>query len=190
MFDMMTLFGFGPLVTSCLIALAPQAPAPPARPAPPAESAQFDFLVGEWDLEMTSKAPNAPPRITGTWKAHKAFDGFGIIDEWRMLGPAGETFTLAATFRIYDPRLERWTLRLLNVFQARWEEQSARWEDGQMRLEWAGTDQAGRPFRMRARYFDIRADRFSWRADRSYDDGRTWVEDFLTIEATRRATTR
>ncbi len=37
----------------------------------------------------------------------------------------------------------------------------------------------------RIRYYDIQADRFSWSADVSKDDGKTWMKDFMHIEARR-----
>jgi hypothetical protein len=37
----------------------------------------------------------------------------------------------------------------------------------------------------RIRYYDIQPDRFSWAAARSTDGGKTWVTDFLRIEARR-----
>ena len=37
----------------------------------------------------------------------------------------------------------------------------------------------------RIRYYDIRPDRFSWTGDRSTDGGKTWVTEFLRIEARR-----
>ncbi len=43
----------------------------------------------------------------------------------------------------------------------------------------------GNPSVLRIRYYNIQPDRFSWAADRSTDGGKTWVTDFLRIEARR-----
>jgi hypothetical protein len=46
------------------------------------------------------------------------------------------------------------------------------------------------PSLWRIRYYDIQADRFSRTADRSTDEGKTWVTDYLRIEARRIGPTR
>ena len=53
----------------------------PAPVSAPAEARQHDFLVGQWELVV--KVPPAGlaqrihgvPRLVGTWKAWRAFDG-------------------------------------------------------------------------------------------------------------------
>jgi len=43
----------------------------------------------------------------------------------------------------------------------------------------------GTPNTLRIRYYNIKADSFSWTADQSTDGGKTWVKDFIQIEAKR-----
>jgi hypothetical protein len=38
---------------------------------------------------------------------------------------------------------------------------------------------------MRIRYYNIEKDRFSWAAARSTDGGKTWVKNYMQIEARR-----
>ena len=56
----------------------------PTIAVPPPEASQFDFLLGEWTVDVTSKAANAPPRYKGTWQARKTLNGLGIVDEYAV----------------------------------------------------------------------------------------------------------
>jgi hypothetical protein len=43
----------------------------------------------------------------------------------------------------------------------------------------------GNPNTLRIRYYNIKPDGFSWTADQPTDGGKTWVKDFIQIEARR-----
>ena len=43
---------------------------------------QFDFLVGEWTVDVTSKAAATLPSYKGIWRAAKTLDGLGIVNEY------------------------------------------------------------------------------------------------------------
>ena len=80
---------------AAMIALPPTAlyaqhgGASPSIATPPREATQFDFLIGQWDLVAKPAATtlamriHGAPRFVGSWKAWRAFDGFGI--EFRAL---------------------------------------------------------------------------------------------------------
>src|SRR5437867_11653777 len=52
------------LALSCLLVASgrPGARQAPTPKAPPPEASQFDFLLGEWTVDVSSKAPGTPPR--------------------------------------------------------------------------------------------------------------------------------
>lgn len=152
---------------------------------PPAEASQFDYLIGDWTFVAQSKSPNTPPTYEGRWTARRAFDGFGIVDEWRVLTPDGATAYLGFTARVFDRESMTWKLQFLNVRAGRWSTQHAVFRDGEMHLWWEEQDADGRPFTARVRYFDIQPDSFRWEMDRSYDGGASWIEDFLTMTVRR-----
>ncbi len=56
-----------------------------------------------------------------------------------------------------------------------------------MRFEGHSTDAEGKPAITRTRYYDIGADSFHMQQDRSTDNGQTWEESVLTIDAKRAA---
>ncbi len=155
-------------------------------PQPPPEASQFDYLLGSWTFVAHTKNPNSPvPDYSGTWRATKAYDGFGIEDEWRIVNPDnGAAVYIGKSMRVYNPAEKRWDLRFLDVYRAAFSEQFAQWRDGEMHLWWSGRDRRG-DYQVKVKYYDITPDRFRWKMDRSYDDGASWIEDYLTMEVVR-----
>jgi len=165
--------------------------APAAGAAVPAEAAQFDFLVGQWELEVAPKVSglaamiHGAPRLVGSWKAWKAFDGLGLDDELRIFDASGNPTSLNHSQRIFDARTRRWLVSGLDVYRARFGNSSGVWQDGEMRLEGSGTNTEGKPVLTRTRFVEISADRFKMRQDRSTDNGASWDEGTLTVVAKR-----
>lgn len=158
---------------------------------PPPEAAQFDFLVGHWELEVMPKVGglaallHGAPRLVGSWKAWRAFDGFGLEDELRIADASGNPISLAHAQRIYDTRARRWQLQTLDVYRARFTSATAQWQDGEMKTHGSGTGSDGRPALVRSRFHGIAGDRFRWQQDRSADQGASWDEATLVISARR-----
>lgn len=157
----------------------------------PTQASQFDFLIGHWEVELTPKvsglaaAIHGAPRLLGTWKAWRAFDGFGVDDELRIMDAGGNPVSLSHNMRIFDPKLQRWSISGLDVYRARFSTANARWKDGEMWAEGHGLNGEGRPYQSRTRFFEIGADSFRMQQDRSYDSGENWEEASLTIVAKR-----
>jgi hypothetical protein len=177
-------------------ACAQHAGAVGAVPAPttaPREAAQFDFLLGQWELELTPKVSglgaliHGAPRLSGVWKAWKAFDGFGVEDELRIVDASANPLSLSHTLRVWDSRNRRWTLQGLDVYRARFSTSQGQWQDGEMRLTGTGNSPEGKPTLTRTRFFDITPNGFRMKQDRSLDDGATWEEGVLSIVARRTA---
>lgn len=182
------------LVLSLLLALAGIAHAQhggAAAVAVPAEAAQFDFLVGQWELEVTPKVSglaamiHGAPKLVGSWKAWKAFDGHGLDDELRIVDASGNPRSLSHSQRIFDSRSKRWLISGLDVYRSRFGSSSGQWQDGEMRLEGSGQTNDGKPMLTRMRFMEITADRFKMRQDRSHDNGANWEEGTLTVIAKR-----
>jgi hypothetical protein len=166
-----------------------------APPPVPPEAAQFDFLLGQWELVVRPQASGLAARLhgvgnmAGTWKAWRAFDGRGIEDELRIVDRSGNPRTLSHSLRIYDALAGRWIIAALDVYRASLSEGMAQLLDDEMVISGGGTDAEGRAFVSRTRFTEIRSDSFRWRQERSYDGGRTWSEPVLRIEARRVAAT-
>ncbi len=165
----------------------------PGVGTPPREAAQFDFLVGQWELEVVPKASglaamlHGAPRLGGVWKAWKAFDGFGVEDELRIVDAAANPVSLSHNLRVWDGRARRWLTQGLDVYRARTSTSQGQWQEGEMRLAGAGNSPEGKPTLTRTRFHDVGANGFRMRQDRSADDGTTWDDGVLTIVARRTA---
>lgn len=165
----------------------------PASGTPPREAAQFDFLIGLWELDVTPKVSSmatllhGAPKLSGVWKAWKAMDGFGVEDELRIVDGSANPVTLAHALRVWDARAARWNTHTLDVYRARLASSQAQWQDGEMRLQGNSTTPEGKPTLTRGRFFDISANGFKLRQDRSLDNGATWEEGVLLIVARRSA---
>lgn len=157
----------------------------------PREAAQFDFLIGQWELELSPKVNglaamiHGAPRLRGSWKAWRAFDGFGVDDELRVSDASGNPVTLSHAQRIFDAKTQRWLISGLDVYRARFSTASAQWLNGEMRLSGTGSSNEGKPLLTRSRFFEITPDRFRMQQDRSSDNGASWDEAVLTITAKR-----
>lgn len=162
----------------------------PSREPPP-EAAQFDFLLGQWELTVTPKASglaariHGAPRLVGTWKAWRAFDGWGIEDELRIMDRSGNPMTLTHAQRAFNAGTGEWMQSTLDVYRSRFTSATARWSGREMLVTSRGTDDEGRAYVARMRFHDITPTGFTARQDRSLDGGKTWDEGILTMEARR-----
>jgi hypothetical protein len=162
----------------------------PVHVAPP-QASQFDFLIGEWNVVVRAKVSSlaarihGAPRIQGTWKARRALDGWGIEDDLKLMDGSGNPTSLTHAVRVYDFTNRRWSQTSLDVYRGRFAQATGEWKDGAMVLTGSGSDAEGRAYITRTRYYDISPAGFKSQQDRSYDDGRTWEEAVLRIEAKR-----
>jgi len=166
------------------------APAPPSTTVP-SEARQFDFLIGQWELEIKPKVSSlaamihGSPKLVGSWKAWRGLDGFGVEDELRIADASGNPLSLNEALRVFDRNQNRWTVVGVDVYRARVSNSTAQWSGSEMRLDGNGVDGEGKAYVSRTRYFAIGPDAFRMQQDRSYDNGQTWDEATLAIEAKR-----
>ena len=163
----------------------------PASTTAPAEARQFDFLIGQWELEVKPKVSSlaamihGAPKLVGSWKAWRGLDGFGVEDELRVADASGNPMSLNEALRVFDRNQNRWTVVGVDVYRARVSNSTAQWSGNEMRVDGNGVDGEGKPYVSRTRYFAIGPDAFHMQQDRSYDNGQTWEEATLAIEAKR-----
>jgi hypothetical protein len=174
-----------------MIACASAASAQQAPTTPRSEARQFDFLIGQWELEVHPKADSlmakihGAPQLTGTWKAWRAFDGFGVDDEIRIIDTSGNPVALSHAMRTYSAAESGWLVANLDVYRGRVAESKGQWQGGEMVLNGRGTDPEGKAVLTRACYSKITPGSFHLQNDRSADNGATWDEAVLVIDAKR-----
>ncbi len=163
----------------------------PALQSAPREAAQFDFLLGQWELVATPRATSLAarihgvPKLSGTWKAWRALDGWGVEDEMKLIDASGNLRVFVHTVRVYSASSRRWSGNTLDVGRASFTVANAEWRTGQMLVTASGTDPDGRSYVSRTRFHDIARDSFRVQQDRSYDGGKSWTAGVLKIEARR-----
>jgi hypothetical protein len=163
--------------------------APAVKPAP-REAAQFNFLVGQWELDVHPVATtlaqkiHGMPKIVGTWKAWRGLDGYGIEDEMRITDKSGNPMSLTHSVRYYDANAKRWSSMTLDVYRGTFNPSSAEWRNGEMIVTGSGTDRDGKTYMARSKYSNFTASSFRFTQERSTDGGKSWKEN-LTIDAKR-----
>lgn len=136
----------------------------------PEAGRQFDFVIGDWNVDMTYYAPGKEPfHYRAKWHNHWVVNGFIVMQEWR--GP----YATGAEMRYYDKNEQQWTGR--NIYpgsKVAWHNTSAAFKDGEMVVIIEGTSDQRGAFLNRETYYDIQQDSFRMKSDRSYDGGQTW----------------
>src|SRR5256885_5545438 len=178
------------LALSCALVGPGRSPAQrgPTPKTPPPEASQFDFLLGEWTVDVTSKAPGTPPQYRGVWRAAKTLNGLGIVDEYGVVDDAGRIVYAGTTLRVFDTKAGSWTMRYVDELggeTGRWSELAGVKDGAEMHVEQRGQSRDGGTTVLKIRYYNIQPDHFSWVADHSSDGGATWVRDYWRIEAAR-----
>ncbi len=149
-----------------------------------AHKGDFDYLLGDWEFTGTRKMPSGEQKFRGVWSAVRLADG-QVLDEYRVVGDAGETWYVTTTLRNYNAFADRWELVGASAGQGLQDFGTSQREGAEVRIEQRFGVASGKPHTWRIRYHGIQADRFSWTADRSTDGGATWVKDHQQIEARR-----
>lgn len=174
-----------------LLAQHPGGGAPPSSPVAPKEGAQFDFLVGQWELVATPQGLtlvqklHGVGKLPGTWKAWRTLDGWGVEDELRLTDRSGNPRLLAHAVRFFDSNAHRWIVSSIDVYKSIVGTSNAEWRNNEMVVSGQGTDADGKAFISRATFSAITPNSFSYRLDRSFDNGKSWSEGITRIDAKR-----
>jgi hypothetical protein len=145
----------------------------------PKEVAQYMFLIGDWDAEITWHPPQGEPNTyKASWHNHWINDGFDVMQEWR--GP----YITGTEIRHYDPALGYWVGKNLYV-GGKWINTTARVEGDNMVVITEASNAQDGAFLNRETYFEISNDRWRMKSDRSFDNGETWTKGRYDMIATR-----
>lgn len=142
----------------------------------------FDYLLGDWAFTSVSREFG---KGRGYWSAVRLAEGAQVLDEYRVVGDSGQTYYASSTLRAYNAVLDQWDLVSAEAGTGLQNVGTGHRVGAEMHLEQKFGVTSPTPSTWRIRYYDIQPDRFSWAGDRSTDGGKTWVRDFLRIEARR-----
>ena len=158
----------------------------------PKEVSQLDFMVGDWDLDVTVPATtfaakiHGMPKLVGTWRVRKALDGWGLEDDMKITDVAGNPKTMSHAVRYFDRNTGKWAISTLDVYRGKFSTTVGESRGSEIYLNGSGKDASGKPQMIRTRIYDISKAGFKFRQDRSVDGGKTWKEN-ISIEAHRAA---
>mgnify|MGYP000394341577 CR=1 FL=1 len=156
----------------------PDSPIEARNPKAPAETAEFEFVIGDWNAEITWTPPTGDPvTYMAKWHNHWVVDGHVVMQEWR--GP----FLTGTELRAYDTQKKQWTGQNVYV-NGVWRSTTAKFEDGKMKVFIESEDKRG-PFLNRETYDEIKDNSFKMYSDRSYDEGKTWETGRYSMVVTR-----
>jgi hypothetical protein len=157
----------------------------------PREASQYDFLVGERALTITPKVSglaariHGVPKVHGSWKGSHALDGWGVEDELRIVDEAGNPIAYTHFVRIYDPIARHWIVTSVDVYHQVATTYVAQLQGKEMLSTAIGIDAAGKPYQSRTHITDISTAGFHFSQDISHDNGATWEEGHLVMDAKR-----
>ncbi len=155
----------------------------PACPAP--EARQFDFWIGEWDVQNWHRNPQAPDDATwydtgkATNRVYAILDGCAIVEHW--MGRLSYATVHGFSVRAYDPEQKQWVLVLYwpgptggtfgtleGIFQH---------GRGEFFNDFANAQ--GQRIENRYSFSDISPDAFRWDAATSTDGRLTWKPGWI-----------
>ena len=144
-------------------------------------SQDFDYLLGDWEFDAVSKPYG---KFRGLWSAVRLEEG-QVLDEWRIVDDSLKTVYVTTTIRNYNERLKRWELIGTDMNGGLQDFGTGRRVGNEVHIEQRFGVGGPEPSLWRIRYYNIEPNRFSWTASRSLDDGKTWVEHHMDIQARR-----
>ena len=161
----------------------PDSPIGVRNPDAPEGTAQYDFLIGDWDVDVVlNRKGEEPLAYAARWHNHWVANGYMVMQEWR--GP----YSIGVEMRSYDATAGVWRGR--NIYfpsPATWYENTAAWTGSEMIVTTYRSNASGEQSITREIYFDIGESGFRIRTEQSLDDGETWTEGRYSAIARRSA---
>jgi hypothetical protein len=148
-------------------------------------SSAFDFLLGDWDVEMEAVPKGAPIGPLATLRAYRFLDGTAVLDEWRHFDQTGHVVFRGASFRTLVVGTDHWYVVWMMAGAEGYTELNVQLVQGELRTTGRGRDASGELLE-RGRYFNISERAFSFTLDRSYDGGITWISPIVALRARRK----
>lgn len=156
------------------------------NPEAPPETAQFAFLIGDWDCVTKFMKPDGSGYSLGRarWSGSYILDGWAIQDYWIGYGPDGKE-KHGTNIRTFNPETRKWDNQWVAAGVLQWVYfEAEQVGDTMVMIGGEGTDPNG-DYVDRNTFYEIEKDSWRWRKDRSYDGGETWFEGVGFIDATR-----
>lgn len=160
---------------------------------PEPEARQFDFWLGEWDVQNHNSRPGSDQWfVTGraTNRVYTVVGGCAVVEHWRGYAWPAAGHVVGFSVRAYDPAAEQWDLVLLWPMGApqRFGNPEGRFEDGRGDFYSRFVNPQGDSVISRLSFWKIEAGSFQWNNAYSRDGGTSWDSTWI-MEQRRRPRT-
>lgn len=136
---------------------------------PPAS--QYDFLLGDWDLEAASVQPDQSLMPgTGVMNVYEIHDGHTLQADMRVVFENGMGF-IGSTMRTYDNANQNWAVSWVQAGTQTFAGGTAVWDDDRMVETWPVRQDGFGTYQDTLVLYDITEDRFVVSMDRQYVEG-------------------
>ena len=143
------------------------------------------FFIGEWELQTRDLQPDGSfKKGQAISSARYILDQTAIQDDFKALDDSGEVIFRGITIRSCRTDSPGYIIIWVMPGREGLTDLRANWEHDRLSGEGKGYDDYGN-FLERFEYYHITDSSYSFRMQRSYDNGKTWLKSFSSIEATK-----
>ena len=136
--------------------------APPASPCTAPEHRQFDFWVGDWEVQRRDG------KVAGTNRIEPILGGCALRESW-----TGASGFAGTSYNVYDRSRKVWHQTWVDG-QGNLLQLEGAWADGRMTLQGETVDSTGAKSRQRITWTPTAADQVRQLWETSTDGGATW----------------
>ena len=148
-----------------------QTAGPPPSCTTMPEMRQFDFWIGEWDVNPWQQ-PTAPPASMGKNSVHSIIDGCAVLEEW-----TGSKGGIGKSLNFYDLNRKAWRQVWVGTGGGSLD-YSGDFHDNAMHFEGWSAGKDGKHTLQKLTFTKISADTVRQTFEASTDDGKTWNVTF------------
>ncbi len=154
----------------------------------PGQLSAFAFLIGKWNCGVTLKQEDgSSSQLQATWEGRYILDGYVIADEYKMFDASGNLLMLGMNYRAYNSETNSWNMKWLKALSGTW------LELGPQKLGGVNISDSSIIFKAefkpgelhRIKFSNISEEHFTWSVDISTDNGQTWKDSVMNIQANR-----
>jgi hypothetical protein len=139
--------------------------AEPCKNSP--EYRQFDFWVGEWDVQNTLGQP------AGTSSIQQILEGCIILENW-----TGQNGYSGKSFNLYNKESGKWEQIWVDSMGAITKYEGRLTRDGVLEYHYESTQPNGTKMEHRLTFFKLDPDRVRQFSETSMDEGKTWTTEY------------
>ncbi len=143
----------------------------------PDQMKDFDFLIGNWDLESTRFLPDGTVKgeYNGYWAAQFIDEGRIIFDTVTWYNSDGTVESFYPTLRTFSSETNQWEMSYMASLRYMHSESfRGQFIDGEGHFDVVVSIAPGKSLKAKVRFYDIKKNSLEWSMKLSPDDGKNW----------------